>query len=34
MLDKNQSLNVFLEDLKAIAKIEFYFDKDGILHFK
>lgn len=34
MIDKNQPLKTFLDDIKAISKIDSYFDKDGILHFK
>lgn len=34
ILDKNRPLASFLDNLKAIAKIDSYFDKDGVLHFK
>ncbi len=34
VLNKNQSLEYFLDDLKAIAKITSYYDKKGILHFE
>jgi ferric-dicitrate binding protein FerR (iron transport regulator) len=34
VLDKHQPLENFLDDLKAIAHIQAYFDKAGVLHFK
>ena len=34
VLDKHQPLENFLDDLKAIAHIQAYFDKSGVLHFK
>jgi transmembrane sensor len=34
VLNKSQPLENFLDDLKAIANIQSYFDKDGVLHFK
>jgi ferric-dicitrate binding protein FerR (iron transport regulator) len=33
-LDRNQPIQVFLNDLKAISGIDSYVDKDSILHFK
>jgi len=34
VLNKNEPLENFLDDLKAIANIQTYFDKEGVLHFK
>lgn len=34
VLDKNQPLAVFLDDLKGISKITSFIDKEGVLHFK
>ncbi|HLU92901.1 MAG TPA: FecR domain-containing protein [Membranihabitans sp.] len=35
ILDKNQSIEVFLQDLQTITDIEFYFEEDGKeLHFR
>ena len=33
-LDRHQSIQVFLDNLKAIARIDACFDKDSVLHFK
>ncbi len=33
-VDRHQPIQVFLDNLKAIARIDSYFDKDGVLHFK
>jgi transmembrane sensor len=33
-LDRNKPIQVFLDNLKAISKIDSYFDKDKVLHFK
>jgi len=34
VLHKDQPLENFLDDLKAIAGVNTYFDKEGVLHFK
>jgi transmembrane sensor len=34
VLNRNQPLSVFLEDLKAISNIDSYIDKGKVLHFK
>lgn len=33
-VDRHQPIQVFLDNLKAIAHIDSYFDKDSVLHFK
>jgi hypothetical protein len=33
-VDRHQPIQVFLDNLKAIARIDSYFDKDSVLHFK
>ncbi|MBS1566244.1 MAG: FecR domain-containing protein, partial [Bacteroidetes bacterium] len=34
VLYKNSPLDSFLDDLEAISKIKWYYDKTGVLHFK
>lgn len=34
VLNKAESVETFLDNLKAISGIEGYFDKDGVLHFR
>ncbi len=33
VLDKNRPLNSFLDDLKSISDMNYYFDNKGVLHF-
>lgn len=34
IINKNEPIDVFLDNIKTIANIESYFDKQGVLHFK
>lgn len=34
IINKNEPVDVFLDNIKTIARIDSYFDKQGILHFK
>lgn len=33
-LERSQSINIFLENLKSTTAVDYYFDKNGRLHFK
>ncbi|MBC9915558.1 FecR family protein [Chitinophaga varians] len=33
-LERNQSIHIFLENLKSTTTVDYYFDKNGRLHFK
>lgn len=33
-LERNQPINIFLENLKSTTTVDYYFDKNGRLHFK